>query len=408
LGILDTIGLMRGHLEQRGKNVYRAKVYLGRDAEGRRRYLTRTVHGPKRFAEDQLRELLVDAGRGDQVVADGTFGDLVQKWRPIAELNLSPTTLHEYERLLQKRILPRFGTTKVRSIRAVDIDGFYADLKRGGGIAKATPLGPQSIHHVHALLRRLMNQAVLWGWIATSPVARTTPPRVPRSELTVPTPRDVTRVIAAADEQDPDLGCFLRLAAITGARRGELCSLRWNDVDLRSGTGTITIARSIVGQRNDELIEKGTKTHASRRISVDKATLASLKAHRERSAIRAEECGIKLPVKAFLFSDLPDGTSPWRPNRVTLAFGRLRDDLGIANVRLHDLRHFAASRLLAAGVPVKTVSGRLGHANAATTLNVYAHFLESSDATAAQVLGDLLDASKKRGQKHSGTARPTN
>ena len=56
-----------------------------------------------------------------------------------------------------------------------------------------------------------------------------------------------------------------------------------------------------------------------------------------------------------------------------------------------DLRHFAASRLLAAGVPVKTVSGRLGHVLAATTLNVYAHFLESSDETAAQVLGDLLD-----------------
>jgi integrase len=92
-----------------------------------------------------------------------------------------------------------------------------------------------------------------------------------------------------------------------------------------------------------------------------------------------------------VFSDSPDGAAPWRPNRVTLAFRRLSDGLGINGVRLHDLRHFAATQLLAAGVPVKTVATRLGHANASTTLNVYAHHLESSDVEAAQVLGGLID-----------------
>jgi integrase len=379
---------MRGHLEERGKNVWRAKVYVGRETDGRRRYLTRTIHGTKRFAEDMLPELLMEAGRGDHVVTDGTLADLVQKWRSIAELNLSPATLQEYERLLDKRILPRFGKTKVRAIRAADIDAFYADLQRTGG-ASGGQLGAQSIQHVHALLRRLLNQAVRWGWITTSPVARATPPRVRRYELTIPSPEDIGRIILAADKQDSDLACFLRLAAVTGARRGELCALRWSDVDVKAAT--VIIARSVVGQRNDELVEKGTKTHASRRISLDRATLTSLNAHRERCAERAQECAVKLPAKAFVFSDSPDGGTPWRPNRVTLAFRRLCRDLDISAVRLHDLRHFAASRLLAAGVPVKTVSGRLGHANAATTLNVYAHFLESSDETAAQVLGDLLD-----------------
>ena len=82
-------------------------MYVGRGTDGRRRYLTRTIHGTKRFAEDMLPELLMEAGRGDHVVTDGTLADLVQKWRPIAELNLSPATLQEYERLLDKRILPR-------------------------------------------------------------------------------------------------------------------------------------------------------------------------------------------------------------------------------------------------------------------------------------------------------------
>ena len=83
------------------------------------------------------------------------------------------------------------------------------------------------------------------------------------------------------------------------------------------------------------------------------------------------------------------------PNDVTKAFIRLRKRAGLDTVRLHDLRHFAATRLLVAGVPVRTVSGRLGHANAATTLGVYAHFVEESDREAARTLGTLIAPSSR-------------
>jgi integrase len=388
LGIPGIFLLMRGHLEDRGKNVWRAKVYAGRQSDGRRVYVTRTIHGTKRFAEGKLAELLMEVGRTDEVTTDGTLADLVQQWRPIAEVNLSPTTLHEYDRLLEKRILPRFGQTKVRSIGASDIDAFYAQLQRRGR-AGGGPLGTRSIHHIHALLRSLLNQAVRWGWIATSPVTRANPPRVHRHELTIPKPEVVAMLIDQADEKDNDLASFLRLAVVTGARRGEMCALRWTDIDIKSAT--VRIARSLVGERNDELAEKSTKTHASRRISLDRATLRSLESLRRRSEERALAVGSKLPAKAYVFSDAPEGTVPWRPNRVTHAFIHLCNEIGVSGVRLHDLRHFAATRLLAAGVPVNTVAGRLGHANAATTLNVYGHFLESSDESAAQVLGSLID-----------------
>lgn len=110
--------------------------------------------------------------------------------------------------------------------------------------------------------------------------------------------------------------------------------------------------------------------------------MSSLGSQRRRTEERASAVGSKLPAKAYFFSDSPDGGVPWRPNRVTRAFTHLCDEVGVAGVRLHDLRHLAATRLLAAGVPVNTVAGRLGHANAATTLNVYGHFLESSDESA--------------------------
>jgi integrase len=106
----------------------------------------------------------------------------------------------------------------------------------------------------------------------------------------------------------------------------------------------------------------------------------------ERSRIAETE----LADDPYLFSLDPDCYRPWAPDRVTKMFVSLRDRIGLKRLRLHDLRHFAATRLLAAGVPIRTVSGRLGHANAATTLGVYAHFVEASDQVAADVMGQLL------------------
>jgi len=91
-----------------------------------------------------------------------------------------------------------------------------------------------------------------------------------------------------------------------------------------------------------------------------------------------------------VFSHDPGGAVPWAPDHVTKSFQRLRESVGLGAVRLHDLRHFAATSLLAAGVPIRTVSGRLGHANAATTLGVYAHFIEASDQQAANLLAAAI------------------
>ncbi len=104
----------------------------------------------------------------------------------------------------------------------------------------------------------------------------------------------------------------------------------------------------------------------------------------------AIQAGVTLTEGSFVFSHSPDGGQPIHPDNVTGAFRRLCKQLELEGVRLHDLRHAHATQLLAAGVPVRTVSGRLGHASAMTTMDVYAHFLEESDERAASVIGELL------------------
>jgi integrase len=188
----------------------------------------------------------------------------------------------------------------------------------------------------------------------------------------------------------------------TGAHR----ALRWSDLDLPGKAATIS--RSVVETEHSEIVEKDTKTHASRRIALDVGTVDVLKTHRERCTARAAACDVMLPVTAHVFSRDPDGERPWVPNEVTKDFIRIRKTVKLDTVRLHDLRHFAATRLLAAGVPVRTVSGRLGHANAATTLGVYAHFVEESDKDAAAKLGALLRMTRPAtSRKRSGRSAKT-
>ena len=107
---------------------------------------------------------------------------------------------------------------------------------------------------------------------------------------------------------------------------------------------------------------------------------------------RAAACRLEFDPAGFMFTSTADGSQPLHPDTITNGFRRLCERAGVSGVRLHDLRHLHATQLLAAGVPVRTVSGRLGHANAATTLNVYAHFLEASDRQASDVMAGLLGA----------------
>ena len=128
-------------------------------------------------------------------------------------------------------------------------------------------------------------------------------------------------------------------------------------------------------------------------MSLDSATTQSLAEYQKLMAERASVCGVELTDRSFVFSNDADGQTPWRPDYVTGAWARLRKSLGLDHVRLHDLRHFQATMLLQGGIPVKDVSKRIGHRDAATTLNVYAHVLESTDRRSADVIGDLLDGS---------------
>ena len=132
-----------------------------------------------------------------------------------------------------------------------------------------------------------------------------------------------------------------------------------------------------------------TKTHADRCLALDRLALAVLTKHRERVEEIASQLDVAVPPDAYILSAEPDCTQPLKPDSLGQAFRRVAERVGV-NIRFHDLRHFSATQLIGAGTDVRTVAGRLGHADPSTTLRVYSHAIADRDKAAAQVLGELL------------------
>jgi integrase len=368
-GLRRLSAAMAGSMRQRGKDSWQLRVHAGRDPlNGRKRYVERTFRGTKREASKALAALIVEADRlAPRATAKGTFEELLRAWLEHATPSFSPRTVSTTRGYIDTAIVPGPGSVAVAKLGPADLDHFYRQLMKHG--AGRRPYSPATIRRVHGIIRRALSQGVRWGWISHNPAIDASPPRVVVKELTPPTPDELVRLFRLAQQRDPALATFVILAASSGARRGELIALRWADVNL--DRATLTIERGIV-LADGELIEQGTKTHQSRRVTLDSGTVAVLADHRAWSEENAKLARTSITKQSFVFSHAVDGSAPWRPDSTTRAFRILCDEAGVTGVRLHDLRHYVATRLLASGIDVRTVAGRLGHRNPATTLNVYA------------------------------------
>lgn len=385
---------MRGHIRQRGTASWQIIAYGGRDpVTGRKIRPTQTVRGTRRDAEAALARLIVQVGDGARQPTKASLNTLLDEWLGLVGDSLSPKTLLEYNGFANRYIRPTLGDRKLGDITTPLLDRFYADLKRSGGKG-GRPLAPATVRKVHVIIRRALGQAAKWGWLDTNPAAQATPPKVQTKEIQPPSPSDISRLLSLAAEHDQAFVMFVRLAAATGARRGELCALRWSDFS--SDLDTVTISRALT-QSAAGYVEGDTKTHAARKIGLSAQTAAHLRDHRREYQQRLQVLGCPIDLNGLLFSRPEDPSTPWRPDTVTRRFVRLRRLSSCDSVRLHDLRHYVATQMLVLGVPVRTVSGRLGHKSAAVTLNTYGHFIPESDRDAAELLDGLLEPPERAG-----------
>jgi integrase len=372
-------------MRQRGKGAWELRVYRGVDPDtGRQRWLTKTVHGSRRHAQAQLAALVKEAGHAR--IRAGTVGDLLERWFAAASAHWAPSTVRQTRSVITHHLLPRLGHFAVTKLTTADIDDLYAHLLRSGG-RNGRPLSPGTVHRVHVVVHRALAQAVRWEWIWINPASTATPPRLEPSDIRPPSARQVGVLLDSVRDTDPALFTYLRLAVCTGARRSQLLALRWADVDL--DRQAIAFTRALVEGPDGPRLAP-TKTRRSYRVALDADTAAVLADHLTAAQRHANLADDEAMGEQFVFGQEPDAVRPWRPNLVTKRFIRARRAAGLPHFRLHDLRHFMATQMLAAGVPIATVSQRLSHARTSTTLNVYAHAVPGSDHEAAQTLAGIL------------------
>ncbi len=399
---------------------FQVLVYAGLDPiTGRQRYISRQVNGSRREAERleaRLKTQVADGGHvGTRARTLAEMVDVWLDWRASNGRDISPRTLDDYRNLAVSKIAPGIGRHSLGKVSPRLLDAFYQQLRREGNAwarprtrkdgTKVPPrpgvsrgLSASRVLDVHVILSGALSLAARWGWIAQSPAAVARPARGRGVQRPMPTPEQVRELFAAVAD-DPEFAAFLRLSATTGLRPGEVCALRWVDVDLAYGklsvTGNIVIGKGLP----EGYLRKSPKSdHGIRHLAFDQTTAMQLREHQVLRRELAEEFGAVLAPEAFVFSCEPDSRQPIRPNTVAKRFTKKAKALG-HGYTLYGLRHFMATQL-GAVASANTVRSRMGHGSLAIT-SIYAHPVEEADRAAARYMGDLLDG---RASWHSARA----
>ena len=377
---------MKGHFKNRGSSWY-YWVELERGPGGERRQKSRGGFKTRKDAERAFGELRDEVRRGAYVEASklSLTRYLDEEWFPSIEASVRPTTLRNYRDLHCAYVRQTLGRTLLVNITPARLNGYYAELLASGRRSGDGGLSPKTVRNVHSMLHKALTDAVRWGHLPRNPASLAAPPKPARAEMKVWSPTQL-RTFVEFTRGDRLAAAWLLLIT-TGMRRGEVLGLTWEHVDFANARLAVVQSLSVVSYHDVRLIQPKT-TKGRRSIALDPTTVATLQAHRLRQLEERLQWG-----EAWHDSDLvftrEDGTVI-HPQRMTSWFEQLARDAGLPKIRLHDLRHSYATAALAAGIPAKVVSERLGHASVMITLDTYSHILPSMQEDAAHSVAQLI------------------
>ncbi len=373
---------MIGQVIRRGDSVWMVRIPLGRDANGKRKYHNRTIHGTKREAEKyrtkKLREL--DTGAFVETSQQGLSAYLNDWLTTVAAPRVRPRTLEDYRTLLERYICPVIGDRKLSQLSPADIQRVYAGMLASG-------LSARTVRYAHSVLSSALDQAVLWRTLAHNPAKLVTLPRQERREMASLSAIQGAQFVQATRGTRFEALWILLLTA--GLRPGEALALKWADF----AGDKIQLQRSLSWSNNGDWELCEPKTARARRVVVlPPSTTLALQAHRKQQAQERLSAGPNWQPLDLVFANSTGGPLEWR-----IIARRYFKPLLIAaklpaNIRPYDLRHTCATLLLASGENVKVVSERMGHSSASLTLDVYSHTLPDMQQGAANKLQEILFA----------------
>jgi integrase len=314
---------------------------------------------------------------------------LRKEWLPQREVDLKRGTFNSYTRIVNTHLIPHLGRLRLEELTPRRVERFYSQLQKDGArgqrLAPGSGLSAKTVNNIAGVLNRAMRDAVRWGLIATNPIADARKPIKKKTEMKAWQPDDLGKFITVT-KSDRQSGTW-HLLATTGLRRGEILGLQWDDIDFDKNTLTVRRTRVKIGA---SVYNETPKSNAGNRtISLDSQTINALKQQKARQSQEKLAIGGRWADDHGHVVTEPDG-SLVDPHRLSQRFRALLKKHELPIIRLHDVRHSYVVAARRAGVDVKTVSQRIGHADVNVTLTVYDHVFHEDDVQAANNTADLL------------------
>lgn len=344
-------------------------IYLPRDENGKYQQKKKQGFSSKSHAEAAMREMIgrLEAGTPKVSISVAQYLDLwIEKG---VEGKRSPRTVDNYK-MTTRYIKEAFGSVKLDDLAPHQIERLYESLGKR--------LSSSTVHTVHRHLRAALNRAIKWGYLKETPLKRVDSPSLhtpKRSTMSVEQAQQALEWLRTRHHASY-IGIYL--AIYTGMRRSEVCGLQWNDIDWVENVIHISRTRQ---QRKGEIIIGGTKTKLSERsIRVSEDVIKLLRDWRRKQREHSIARGDSWDDNNFVHRQLTGELCG--PDSLTHDLRSAEIALDLPLITFHDLRHTHATILLEAGVPLKTVSDRLGHSSIRVTADTYAHVTKKMESEA--------------------------
>jgi integrase len=332
----------------------------------------------------------------------------LEQWLAVMAERVRPSTMRGYRDHVRNYLVPLLGRVRLASLRPAQVQAAFR-IVASGRTRSGRLVASSTLQRIRATLRSALSEAVRQGLIEANPATHV---RLPRPSRVRPVVWTATReqawretgarpsvavwsrqhlAVFLGSVRDDPLFVLWWLVALTGLRRGEVAALRWSDLDLDAAT--LTVHEQIVVVDGQDLVGPPKSASSRRTIALDKVTASLLRGlWRQHRTVR-QATGRNRDGYVFVNAK----GARLRPDYLTRRLAKLIAQCGLPPVRLHDLRHGAASLALAAGVDLKVVQAMLGHSSIITTADIYTSVLsEAAYAAAEASAAFVLDAARNR------------
>ena len=352
--------------------------------DGKRRTMRRGGHGTKGAAQRALADVLDRFGAGVAVDDRQTVADYLAAWLAGKRHALKPKTHHQYGEYVVKDLVPALGAHRLERLRHEHVVALVAELEAAGR-------GAATIRRLIAVLSSALADAVRQRRLTHNVARFVGMPAEDRAERTPWTAAQAVTFLDHVRRAGDPLADLFEVVIGTGLRRGEALALRWPDIDTDARALFVHPRRGTLSDVAGHLVFTAPKTKGSSAgVGLSARVVAAFERQRRRQDAERAEWGESYQDIGLVFAR--ENGTPLRPEYVLARFLVLTEEAGLPRVRLHDLRHLAATLMLAAGVPLALVSKTLRHAKVGITADLYAHLTREAALAAADSLGDVLDA----------------